>query len=79
MTDDIVHFTSEDRKMLIRLDTKVERLLQDMASLTANFATKQEVLEHQKRIEKLEETNSWIVKTVFGIIITAIMATIFTI
>ena len=79
MTDDIVHFTSEDRKMLIRLDTKVERLLQDMASLTASFATKQEVLEHQKRIEKLEETNSWIIKTVFGIIITAIMATIFTI
>lgn len=44
--------TSEDHNLLLRIDTKVERVIQDVADLRNNFSNRVDALEREKEDQK---------------------------
>lgn len=48
------HFTEKDRATLTTVEVKLDRAIQDIASLTNSFATKEDVKDHELRIRRLE-------------------------
>lgn len=76
-TEDIQreNFEREVLSRLTRIETRLEE--QDFKKLTEKVDTALSKSENnEKRIQKLEESNSWIIKTILASIITAILAVI---
>lgn len=67
------HFTEKDRATLTTLEVKLDRAIQDIAALSANFALKSELADALKKIEKLESNQTWVTRTIIGIIIVALL------
>ena len=69
-------FQVEVLSRLTKIETLISSLDLKKISETASEALNRSE-DNEKRIQKLEQSNSWIIKTVLGSIITAILAVIF--
>lgn len=65
------NFSSKDRELLTRMDTKLERVIADVANLTNNFATKEELGVVKTEVDKISDTNKWLVRLILGSVILA--------
>jgi outer membrane murein-binding lipoprotein Lpp len=71
--DNNSHFTNSDRVLITKLDVKVERLINDVAELRNNFATKEELSTISQEVDAIKNTNTWIVRLIIGAIILAVL------
>lgn len=74
------HFTIQDRKTLQELsqssavlESKLDRAISDIAALTNNFVTLVQYKELEKEVKDLRSNTTWIVRTILGIIVAAIL------
>jgi hypothetical protein len=73
------HFTEKDRATLTTLEVKLDRAILDIAALTHSFASKSDLTDVEKRIDNLEDNQKWVVRSIIGIVIMALMALIVTV
>lgn len=64
-------FSAKDRELLTRMDTKLERVIADVANLANNFATKEELATVKTEVDKIADTNKWLVRLIIGSVILA--------
>jgi len=70
------HFTNQDREILITLKAQVQRVISDVQTMTNNFVDKTEHYILVKRVEALEDNNTWVVRLIVGMVVTALVGTI---
>ena len=54
MNDRDAHFTQKDRDLMIEMNTTLKRAVSDIQNLSNNFASRDEVIDHEKRVRSLE-------------------------
>lgn len=69
-------FTNQDREILITLKAQVQRVISDVQTMTNNFVDKTEHYVLAKRVEALEANNTWVVRLIVGMVVTALVGTI---
>jgi|SRR6185295_20295316 len=52
--EETANFTTEDRKTLTKVETKLDRAIEDISKLSSNFATKEELSTLDKRLTPTE-------------------------
>lgn len=73
MPNDETHFTNQDRKVLTQLEVNVGNLLSDIKKFTESFVEKAEFIALTLRVSNLEDNNKWLVRTVIGFVIVALL------
>lgn len=76
MPNEETHFTNQDRKVLTQLEINVARLLEDMNKFTNAFVDKSEFNALCVRVSNLENNSTWVVRTVVGVVILALLSLI---
>lgn len=74
MPNEETHFTTQDRVTLIEVKTKLDRAIQDISNLGTNYAEKSDHLSLAKRVSSLESNITWVVRTIIGVIILALLS-----
>lgn len=75
---DEAHFTQADRRTLTQVETKLDRAIDDIKSLSTNFASKNDLDDLEKRVISLEDNNKWVVRAIIGIVISALIGILIT-
>ena len=73
MPNDETHFTNQDRRVLTQLEVNVGNLLTDIKKFTESFVEKAEFTALILRVANLEDNNKWLVRTVIGFVIVALL------
>jgi len=48
------HFTQGDRDLMIEMNTTLKRAVSDIQNLSNNFASKNDIVDHEKRLRTIE-------------------------
>ena len=76
MPNEETHFTNQDRKVLTQLEINVARLIEDMNKFTNAFVDRTEFNALCVRVSSLENNSTWVVRTVVGVVIIALLSLI---
>lgn len=50
------HFTQGDRDLMVEMNTTLKRAVSDIQNLSNNFASKTDIVDHEKRMRILESS-----------------------
>lgn len=75
MTDnETAHFTQRDRVTLIQVETKLDRVIEDVKALTNSFAGKDDLIALEARVSKIESGNTWLIRLILGVVILGVLS-----